>query len=161
MDAYRRYAARGKGIYKTEQGHHTVCKECENINARAIQLEKTPGKDPELHQQLVDYYQALYDAGLGVASAVAGRYTGQEKPVDDSTRRGSLGDRLTQRTSQLKSRQSDECTNFIQLVRLRQYTNSATAWARYDELKQQLQDAGLRDEAARLIDEWEADEEVC
>lgn len=152
-EAYRKYAPRGKGIYKTEQGYHTICKECENINNRALQLEKDPSKNQELYNKLVDYYTSLDKKGLGIASAVAGRYLAKDKPVAP---RRSLIDKLD---DLIGAATADECETFIARVRERAFADSGEAWSHYDRLKTQLNATGLRDEAARLIDIWEGEEQ--
>lgn len=42
VDAYRKYVSRGKGIYDTSTGYHTVCKECENFNQQVNNAYRKP-----------------------------------------------------------------------------------------------------------------------
>ena len=151
VDNYRKYAARGKGIYKTEQGYHTICKECESINSRAIQLEKDPSKDPVLYAKLVDYYKALESRGLGIASAVAGRYLGKDKPVA-AARSINLTVRLD---SVINAGQADVLRAHLDALRDRTYSSLEEAGRMQDTLAQQLRAAGLYEEADRLLEDWE------
>lgn len=158
ISSYRKNAARGRGVYKTKQGYHRSCKECESINITAIRLEKDPESDPVTYDKLKKYYKALNDMGYGIASAVAGRYLGVDKTGDEAAQGGSLLDRLDAVIDMSKDAEHLEAINFMSRLRGRMFEGPDEAGVEYESLKPLLNEAGLRDEAAELLDDW--DEEV-
>lgn len=69
VDAYRRYVSRGKGIYDTSTGYHTVCKECENFNQQVNNVYRKPVEartqaQVDLLSKAKTLYEALQRRGL-------------------------------------------------------------------------------------------------
>lgn len=87
IDEYRKYAARGKGIYDTSTGYHTVCRECENFNQtvnnayRKPSEERTP-KQVDLLQKAEELYKVLHSRGLEPKGRFAADVLGINKSVD-------------------------------------------------------------------------------
>lgn len=153
VDAFRKNAARGKGIYNTKQGHHNYCKECESINVRAIALEKIVDKTPDeqaLYSKLKMYYEALYRAGLGASTAVAQRYIGKTPEAEQAA--STIEDRLDAMIGLLAG---NKVMDFMTKLRNREFVNPDAAWAQYDALKESIDADGYKDEVYSLIDEWE------
>ena len=84
ISSYRPYTPRGKGIYNTTVGYHTVCKECENFNqtvAVAYNSEaRTPKQDALLEQAKV-LYETLHARGLAPKGRYAAAVLGLTKEV--------------------------------------------------------------------------------
>lgn len=73
ISSYRPYKPRGKGIYNTTVGHHTVCKECENFNQAVTVAYNSKARTPKqvaLLEQAKVLYETLHARGL----APKGRY---------------------------------------------------------------------------------------
>lgn len=73
ISSYRPYAPRGKGIYNTTVGYHTVCKECENFNQTVTVAYNSEARTPKqvvLLEQAKVLYETLHARGL----APKGRY---------------------------------------------------------------------------------------
>jgi hypothetical protein len=157
VDNFRKNPARGKGIYKTQQGYHNYCKECEAINTQAIALEKNPNSNTGLYKQLVDYYSALNNAGLGIATAVAARYLGIDK---DEAAPHKLTDKLTSIITDLQSDTPDELHVHANKVKLRTYTSLDEARAEHDRLTKKLKEAGMYEEVDIMLEDWELEEDV-
>lgn len=69
-DSFRQYVPRGKGIYHTTVGRHTVCRDCENFNARIARLYKTDPTSPKL-DEAARLYVDLHNRGLEPVGAYA------------------------------------------------------------------------------------------
>lgn len=62
IDAYRKYASRGRGIYETTTGYHTVCRECENFNQQVNKAYNTLVDNRTAKQvKLLDSAKSLYE----------------------------------------------------------------------------------------------------
>lgn len=69
IEAYRRYTPRGRGIYDTTTGYHTVCKECENFNQTVNSAYSRPESERTPYQQELlvkakTVYEKLHSSGL-------------------------------------------------------------------------------------------------
>ena len=84
ISSYRQYAPRGKGIYNTTVGYHTVCKECENFNqtvAVAYNSEARTPKQVALLEQAKALYETLHARGLAPKGRYAADVLGLTKEV--------------------------------------------------------------------------------
>lgn len=149
IDEFRKYVPRGKGIYKTSQGHHTICKTCEAISARAsTALSKN---DAETIEMLREHYKVLQSRGYEPVTAPAKRILGVDTVVERA-RRDTLADMLSMTQGVGESELDRHC----RLVRQRGYESAEAADAAHrrlaDELKTYNHD--LYEEITELVDDW-------
>lgn len=142
VDKFRKYVPRGKGIYTTTQGHHTLCKDCEAISARAANAMKTGNQ--EVIDKLTAYYKSLQDRGLAPVTAAARRLLG----MDVANKSTDLDSLLTSTTT--SSALDDHCRK----VRERLYSSVDEADRAHRRLADRLKEAGLYEEITNLLDEW-------
>jgi hypothetical protein len=84
ISSYRPYAPRGKGIYNTTVGHHTVCKECENFNQAVAVAYKSEARTPRqvaLLEKAKVLYETLHARGLAPKGRYAADVLGLNKEV--------------------------------------------------------------------------------
>ena len=156
IENFRKYAARGRGVYNTKQGYYTICKQCESISNRtAAALSKG---DEATISLLTEHYQVLADRGLPPVTAAAKRllgYTDVNKPKTDR-----LSDLLASvrgvaaPTTDSSVATESALDKHCRLVRTRGYASIEEAEAVHKELLDQLRDAGLYEEINDLLDEW-------
>lgn len=150
---FRKYVPRGNGIYKTTQGHHTLCKNCEKISQRAAHaLNKG---DEETIEKLRAHYKLLQQRGLEPVTAPARKLLG----VDDtrkSKRRDSLDDLLNATQGAAESELEKHC----RLVRQRGYESFEAADAAHRRLATELQHTmpDVYEEINNLMDDWYMEE---
>ena len=81
--AFQRYVPRGKGIYNTTQGTHTICKECESFNRTVNYAYKASPRNVE-QQEIVDQamkiYKRLISMGYHPVGALARSMQEPSKP---------------------------------------------------------------------------------
>lgn len=165
IENFKKYAARGRGVYATKQGHYTICKQCESISNRAAAA-LSKGDEATI-SLLTEHYQMLADRGLPPVTAAAKRllgYTDISRPKSDrlSDLLASVrGDSVTMRAaaarpveSESESESESELDKHCRLVRCRGYASVEEAEIVHKELIGQLRDAGLYEEINDLLDEW-------
>lgn len=84
ISSYRPYTPRGKGIYNTTVGHHTVCRECENFNQAVAVAYKSEARTPRqvaLLEQAKVLYETLHARGLAPKGRYAADVLGLTKAV--------------------------------------------------------------------------------
>lgn len=145
IDSFHKYAARGRGIYTTTQGHHTICKDCESISRRADRALKN--NNIELIEKLRTHYKSLQDRGLEPVTAPARRLLGVEKPKANSI------DTL------LAAVQTISVTELVDNIRNRKYANADEAYEAHKPYIDELREVGMLTEVTELIEEWYDDEE--
>ena len=148
IDNFRKYTPRGKGIYKTKQGYHTLCKHCEAISARAAAAMKSG--DQEAIDKLVDYYKSLQDRGLEPATAAARKILGLDVERKVAV---TLDDLLSSTTD--NSDLIDHCRK----VRERLYASAEEATEVHKRLAYRLKETELYEECTNLLDDWYFEED--
>ena len=149
IDEFRKYVPRGRGIYKTTQGRHTICKTCESISARAsTALSKG---DEATISKLRDHYKILQDRGYEPATAPARRILGVDI-TPEKRQRNTLDDMLSITQGVGESEIDKHC----RLVRQRGYKSFEEADAAHRRLAAELQHAmpDVYEEINNLMDEW-------
>lgn len=84
ISSYRPYKPRGKGIYSTTVGYHTVCKECENFNQTVTVAYNSKARTPKqvaLLEQAKVLYETLHARGLAPKGRYAADVLGLTKEV--------------------------------------------------------------------------------
>lgn len=84
ISSYRPYKPRGKGIYNTTVGYHTVCKECENFNQTVTVAYNSKARTPKqvaLLEQAKVLYETLHARGLAPKGRYAADVLGLTKEV--------------------------------------------------------------------------------
>ena len=143
VDNFRKYKPRGRGIYNTTQGCHTICKQCESISNRVVTAMNKG--DNELLDKLRKHYQDLSNRGLPPVTAAARRLLGIE---------GSKESKSADIDSLLASVQESAVETHCRLVRARGYASVDEAQVKHRELTEQLQVAGYYEEITELLDDW-------
>lgn len=149
ISEFRKYVPRGNGVYKTTQGHHTLCKNCEKISQRAAHaLNKG---DEETLEKLRAHYRLLQERGLEPATAPARKLLGVDN-TGKPKRRDSLDDLLSVTQGASESELDKHC----RLVRQRGYESFEEADAAHRRLAVELQHAmpDVYEEINNLMDEW-------
>lgn len=148
VDAFKQYMPRGRGIYVTSQGRHTLCMTCEAISAKASRALRK--NDEESIRVLVDYYKELENRGLPPVTAPAKRLLG----YDTSERRHQelsveqLKDALQQNLAETA------IERHCRLVRERGYASFDEADEVHRALVDDLRACGLYAEINALMEEW-------
>jgi hypothetical protein len=172
-DMFRPYVPRGKGLYKTSVGTHTLCKNCEALNYKANKYFKVDA--PTTDQQsfldkVAEVYKQLQGRGGEPTGAYARYVLGVHGTDHDAIRRRSDDDLLaavlgtpcavtvTPETSQVML-ETTPVDYFIGLLETRQFSDTETAWRHYDEIKEQVDQYGRREYIYRLLDIWEEEED--
>ena len=144
--SFRKYVPRGRGIYATTQGYHTLCKDCESISIRAANAIKC--NDEEIMNKLREYYKILDSRGLPPVTKPARILLGVE------------ADRPSAKLDALLSRMlgedpdESELDRHCRLVRERGYASFDEADAVHRTMTDKLKAAGLYEEINNLMDEW-------
>ncbi len=158
VDSFRKYSPRGKGIYRTAQGHHTICKDCEAISARAATAIRNG--DGEAIKKLSDHYRSLQGRGFEPVTKPARQLLGVDSPKP--RRRDTLDALLSSVSSYQESSHMDEALQrHCDLVRTRGYESAAEAdeaHRLYAESLKQL-DEDLYTEITDLVDDWYMEED--
>ena len=149
--SFRKYAARGRGIYKTEQGYYTICKECEAISRRADYAMKKG--DEATIDKLRDHYTMLMDKGFMPATAAAKRLLGME--VARSTGRDAT-DTLD---TLLASVHDNGMEALVAKLENRQFADADEAYEAHKPYINALRGAGLLERVTELIEAWYDEEE--
>lgn len=160
ISEFRKYVPRGNGIYKTTQGHHTLCKNCEAISVRAANaLSKD---DKEAIEMLREHYRLLLEHGFGPATAPARRILG----VDDAPKakqRKDLASMLNVSQEAITGSSftgESELDKHCRLVRQRGYASFDEADAAHRRLAAELQHTmpDVYEEINNLMDDWYMEE---
>ena len=157
IDRFRKYPARGRGVYQTKQGTYTICKDCESISNRlaALQRKETLSEqDNGVLEALREHYQKLMDKGLQPATAPARRLMGVDTP-----KRALGNDSFMSLLSSVQGTGTHEVDEHCRLVRERGYASYNEAAQRHKELEGQLRSDARYEEITELLDEWWEEEE--
>lgn len=153
IDNFRKYPARGRGVYQTKQSHYTICKDCESISNRAAALlKKSEGQltnnDITNLDLLKKHYQVFEDRGLPPATAAAKRILYGE--VADMSKPKSFEDLLSAVSGAAESTLDKHC----RLVRSRGYASFDEADKVHKELFEELKLDSRFEEINNLMDDW-------
>lgn len=153
-DSFRKYAARGRGVYKTEQGRYTICKECEAISRRADYAMKKG--DAVAIEKLREHYGMLMSKGHEPATAAAKRLMGMD--VGTGPKGRNTAETLD---SLLASVQDNGMDIFVAKLEKRQFADADEAYEAHKAYINSLRGAGLLERVTELIEAWydEEDEE--
>lgn len=155
LDEYALYAPRGKGIYNTKQGHHTICKACESINAMASTAERRGFPREDVKRKLVDYYKLV----PGKLPAVGNRLLCNKvaKPEERTSTLDNELDRLKEDT--FTTSNSEISVNYIlSKLNARDFDSPDDARDMIDSNIEALKSSGLYAEAMALWDEWDMED---
>ena len=147
VDRFRKYAARGRGVYNTTQGYNTICLDCESISRRADRALKKD--DAELIEKLRNHYQILNDRGLPPVTAPARKLLGVDKVRTSS----SLDDLLA-------AVQTPSIQELIANIKSRRFGTADEAYEAHKPLRQALEDAGMLGYVTELIEAWYDEEDA-
>lgn len=156
IEEFRKYVPRGNGVYKTTQGHHTICKNCEKISQRATHaLNKG---DEAAIVMLREHYRLLQERGFEPATAPARKLLGVDKD-DAPKRRSDLADLLNISQGAVDPDES-ELDKHCRLVRQRGYASFEEADAAHRRLTAELQHTmpDVYEEINNLMDDWYMEE---
>lgn len=153
VDNFRRYAPRGRGIYKTTQGYHTICKSCEAISVKAAAA--LSSNDTATIDKLTDHYKALQSRGLAPATKPAKQLLGV------ATERSKRTNKLDDLLAEVTCGNTAELYNHCELVRNRGYASATEADEAHKRLASQLKqlDEDLYAEITDLVDDWYMEED--
>ena len=147
---FRPYVARGRGIYSTTQGRHTICKDCESMSNRAAAALKK--NDIVAIAKLTKYYETLQSRGYAPVTAPAKKLLGISTT---QTKAASLDDAIQ---AMLGNTGTNECVDKAQehykRIKERTYESAEEADRVHRTLEDSLRAAGLYEEATELLDEW-------
>lgn len=145
LDCFVKYPARGRGIYDTKQGHHTVCKECEQVDRIARWLLTHP-EDTRLNT-IKKHYETLKQRGLPPVTKAAAQLIGHVMLKEGKGRPKSL-------PKFVLDVQDENVLAHADKVRNRTYSSFEEADAAHRIYTDGLRAAGLYEEINNLMDEW-------
>lgn len=156
ISEFRKYTPRGTGVYKTTQGHHTLCKNCEAISVRAANA--LSNGDTAAIEMLRKHYALLQEHGFEPATAPARKLLG----VDDIPRTRQRKDLASMLSVSQEAITGDSFTGeselgrHCRLVRQRGYANFDEADAAHRRLAAELPRLGpdVYEEINNLMDDW-------
>ena len=151
LDNFRKYSARGRGVYETKQGYYTICKDCESISNRARTA--IANGNEKVTSRLTEHYKRLLDMGFPPVTAPAKQLLNWTKANDDDN--DKLEDLLNKVAPAIEYTIEDHC----RLVRERGYASFSEADEVHKKLAKRLKEAGLYEEINDLMDEWYMDED--
>lgn len=154
INRFRKYPARGRGVYQTSQGYYTICKDCESISSRAAALlkkekERCTADDLKNLGLLKEHYRMLEAKGLPPVTAAAKRVLYGED-VEVVSKQGSFEDLLAAVSGASESALDKHC----RLVRCRGYASFDEADKVHKELLAELRQDSRFEEINDLMDEW-------
>ena len=152
-ESFRKYPARGRGVYKTEQGRYTICLECEAISRRADYAMKKG--DAVTIDKLRTHYQALMDKGFQPATAAAKKLMGLQNEFKPGRRSAATLDNLLTSVSGPNNILND----LVDKIEKRQFANADEAYEAHKPHIAQLRAAGRLEYVTELIEAWYDEED--
>lgn len=146
LERFRKYAARGRGVYETKQGHYTICKDCESISNRAAGALRSG--DELLLCRLTEHYQRLLENGYPPVTAPAKKLLGYEEQPEVK-KHCKLEDLLEAVAPSVET-----IERHCRLVRERGYESFQEADKVHRQMATALKQRGLYEEINDLMDDW-------
>lgn len=153
LESFRKYAPRGRGVYKTEQGHYTICLECEAISRRADYAMKRG--DEVAIDKLRNHYQALQDKGYPPATSAAKKLMGVRNEFKPGHRDTSSLDNLLASVSGVV----DATIELVDKIENRKFNSADEAYEAHKPHIAALRQSGKLDYVTELIEAWYDEED--
>lgn len=157
-DMFRSYVPRGKGIYKTSVGRNTICKNCESLNNKASRYFKHEAPTEEMKEFLgraAALYRELRDRGYNPVGVYARQVLGDT--ASPRRRRDTMADDAL--FAAVAGTGNTPTQTHIAKLTARSYGTLDEAIAAHDRLADMLRAAGAYEEADKLLEDWEFEEE--
>ena len=150
-ESFKQYPSRGRGVYQTTQGRHTICLECESISRRAAYAMKKG--DEEVIEMLRNHYQMLQDRGYPPATAAAKDLMGVKNGYTPKRRgKEALSDLLA-------SVGQSPTVDFVAKLERREFENADKAYEAHKPLITSLREEGKLEYVTALIEAWYDEED--
>lgn len=154
-EEYDKYKPRGKGLYKTTQGYHTICRSCERVNSMAMMSERRGFTNEDTKQKLIDYYLRI----PGKLPAIGNRILNVDNVLEAAPQRNNTLD------NELSRMCSDDYKpnirfdrvsigDVVRKVRNREYDSVDEADKILVDYESEFKQAGVYDTLKELIEDW-------